>query len=340
LKEFALSDIIKKTKNMSFIFSLFKERKTFLLFLFLFFGCTVYAVHGESQTSGKNIFIDADQDNLSLQEEKLYGTDANKSDTDGDGYSDGVEIESGYNPLVPAPGDRIVKLEEKISQEVAGAAEDNLTNKVSVQIAGVLSGVTDDNKEVTFDQINSAVEQAMSGNNADVVLPEVDMKEIKIKKAPSKSMKEKERKSQEKKDVLEYLTVMSYIVANNSPSQFNTEDQFGGVMNTLSSQAILGLANGNVEGTNALAERGQKILDESKKVEVPEAMVDIHVKALKMGLYAASLKKDIKTDGDDPIGQIAALSRMQALLGVTAQFVDDVQGALKKYEIDTIPLEL
>jgi len=323
-----------------FIFSLLKERKSFLLFVALLFGCTFYGVHGESQTSAKNLFIDADQDNLSGEEEKLYGTNPNKADTDGDGYSDGVEVESGYNPLIPAPGDRIVNAEVKSKEEAVTDSQNNLTNKVSVQIAGVLSGVSDENKEVTFDQINSAVEQAMSGDNTEVVLPEVDVKEIKIKKAPPKSLKEKERKSQERKDVLEYLTVMSYIVANNSPSQFNTEDQFGGVMNSLSSQAILGLANGNIDSTNALAERGQKILDESKKVEVPEAMLDIHIKALKMGLYAASLKKDIKTDGEDPIGQIAALSRMQALLGVTAQFIDDVESALKKYEIDTIPLEL
>lgn len=321
---------------------LFMQKK-FLLFLGLLFSCTFAVVQGQSDTSTKNIFVDVDQDNLSFEEEKLYGTDSNKADTDGDGYSDGVEIESGYNPLIAAPGDRIVQPEETEVSNTTNTSDSNqknLTNEVSEQIAGVLTDVTEENKEVTFDQINSAVEQAIGGDGGDVVLPEVDIKEIKIKKAPSKDLKEKERAQEEKKDVLEYLTVMSYIVANNSPTQFDTEDQFGSVLSTFSNQAILGLANGNIESTNDLAERGQKILDESKKIEVPEAMVDIHIKALKMGLYAASLKGEIKTDGSDPIGQIATLSRMQALLSVSAQFVDDVQGALKDYDIESIPLEL
>jgi hypothetical protein len=41
---------------------------------------------------------DADADGLSREEEVLYGTDAHNPDSDGDGYSDGDEVESGYNP--------------------------------------------------------------------------------------------------------------------------------------------------------------------------------------------------------------------------------------------------
>ncbi|MFA6322953.1 MAG: hypothetical protein WCX71_05825 [Candidatus Buchananbacteria bacterium] len=45
--------------------------------------------------------LDADNDLLTAQEEKLFGTSANKADTDSDGYLDGGEILSGYNPLKP-----------------------------------------------------------------------------------------------------------------------------------------------------------------------------------------------------------------------------------------------
>ena len=306
-----------------------------------FFFVSFFAVQAESSTSTKNIFVDTDQDNLSLEEEKLYGTDPNKADTDGDGYSDGVEVESGYNPLVKAPGDRIIKQGEK-NTEQANTENDskNLTKEVSQQISSVLSTVGNENDQVTFDQINGAVEQVLSGQTTEVQLPEVDIKNIKLKKAPSKDLKEKERKSQERKDVLEYLTTISYIVANNSPAQFTNEDEFGGVLGNLSNQAILTLASGNKDFTNTLADRGQKILDETKDLEVPEAMLDIHVKALKMALYAVSLKEEINPNGKDPLGQIATLSRLQGLLGVSAQFVTEVQGALKKYEITDIPLQL
>lgn len=41
---------------------------------------------------------DPDFDDLDNRQEKLYGTDPYKADTDGDGYSDSKEISSGYNP--------------------------------------------------------------------------------------------------------------------------------------------------------------------------------------------------------------------------------------------------
>ena len=43
--------------------------------------------------------LDSDQDGLPDYIEEVLGTDANNSDTDGDGYSDFEEIKNGYNPL-------------------------------------------------------------------------------------------------------------------------------------------------------------------------------------------------------------------------------------------------
>lgn len=326
---------------MTQLLNFIRSQGTALLFVVLLFGTLLFTASAESETSSKNIFVDADQDNLSLDEEKLYGTDPNKADTDGDGYSDGVEVESSFNPLVAAPGDRVFGglKEAEVSKQESEGNQKNLTDEVSNQIAGVLSQVSEENKEITFDQINQAVEQA-TGATEEVVLPEIDIKEIKIKKAPSKSLKEKERASQERQDVIEYLTVMSYIMANNSPTSFESEEELGSALSSLSNQAVMTLASGSTDFTQSLGEKGEKILEEAKKVEVPESVLDIHIKALKMGLYAASLKNELRPNGDDPLGQIAVLSRMQALLGVANQYTDEVSEVLEKYEITEIPLEL
>ena len=47
-----------------------------------------------------NAVLDSDEDGLSDDREAFLGTDANSSDTDGDGYEDGVEYLAGSNPLL------------------------------------------------------------------------------------------------------------------------------------------------------------------------------------------------------------------------------------------------
>lgn len=77
-----------------------------LIASFVVFMTTFFAVAQNKNSS--TLFLDSDQDGLTDQEEHMIGTDPYNADTDGDGYSDGKEVESGYNPLKPAPGDKIV----------------------------------------------------------------------------------------------------------------------------------------------------------------------------------------------------------------------------------------
>lgn len=46
-----------------------------------------------------DVDIDADQDGLLTSEEESYGSDPEKPDSDGDGFSDGDEVEQGKDPM-------------------------------------------------------------------------------------------------------------------------------------------------------------------------------------------------------------------------------------------------
>jgi len=64
-------------------------------------GCAIFT--GDQKAECEDVFtsIDGDEDGLSLIEESELGTSDQKADTDGDGYTDFQEVETGHDPLKP-----------------------------------------------------------------------------------------------------------------------------------------------------------------------------------------------------------------------------------------------
>ncbi|MGK2848566.1 MAG: hypothetical protein ACSLEX_00615 [Minisyncoccota bacterium] len=320
----------------------FSEKNTrisFLIFctlLLLSVACFAFA---DENISGKNIFQDSDQDGLSNDEEKLYGTDSFVKDTDGDGYSDGVEVGSGYDPLKPAPGDKVTTSVPLENVRTVTNGSENLTQQVSDEIVHILKNTDTNNQEVSLDAVNASVQKVLNAQATDVVLPEVDIKSIKIKKL-SKHLKDKDRKEQERSYTIEYLTVISYIMANNSPNTFQDESGLDSVLTTISNESISALLSGDFNYIEQLSERGKKILEELQDVEVPENMLDMHVKALQMTQYLIQIKDELQSVENDPLRQISVLAKMQGLLSSTGIFIQEVHKRFVDYGIEQIPLNL
>lgn len=315
-------------------------RVSFFLFSSLLFLSVAFFVSADD--TGKNIFQDSDQDGLSNDEETLYKTDPLNKDTDGDSYMDGVEVESGYDPLKPAPGDKLVTETGNTRTYTSSTTnEANLTDQVSEQIAGMVQGENlGQDGEVTFEDINQSVQSILDQSNQEIILPEVDMSTIKIKHL-SKSLKGSKREEQEKEDAVEYLTVIAYILANNSPKKFHDENDLSSVLTSLGTESLSAITLGNTKYLEELSKKGEKTLEEINDVEVPEKMLDVHVKAIKMVKYSMQLKDETKIDGEsDPIGQIASLSKVQGFLGVASEFSQEVYGKLNELGIKEIPINL
>jgi hypothetical protein len=60
------------------------------------------AQHGLNPNDPSDADLDKDSDALKNKDEYLYGTDPDNKDTDGDGWTDGVEVKAGTNPLDPS----------------------------------------------------------------------------------------------------------------------------------------------------------------------------------------------------------------------------------------------
>lgn len=329
-----LSGISQKNARVSF----------FLLFSLLSLSVTFF-VFADDTESNKNIFQDSDQDGLSNDEEALYKTDPLNKDTDGDGYSDGVEVESGYNPLKPAPGDKLVQdgaADTHSATSVVLNDDANLTTQVSSQIADIVKSSSDGSGEaVTLETINESVQNVLSQNDQEVVLPEVNVDDIKIKEI-SKKLKGEKRKEKEKEDAIEYLTVMAYVLANNSPKKFHTENDLTSVLTSFGTDSLAAVTLGNTSYLEDMAKKGEKTLKEIKDIEVPEGMLDVHVKAIKLAKYSMSLKDEVaQTNGnEDPLGKIASLSKVQGFLGVMSDFSQEIYGKMRDMDIKQIPIDL
>lgn len=316
----------------------------FIFFSLLSLSVSFFVFAADDITTGHNIFQDSDQDGLSNDEEALYGTDPLNKDTDGDGYMDGVEVESGYDPLRLAPGDRLVVDDVARDSDDPTATNDpvvSMTDQVADEVASLIEQQTSGEVgELNADNIEASVQGIMSQWQQDVVLPEVDLETINVKELPS-ALKGAKRTDQEKEDAIEYLTVMSYILANNSPKKFRTENDLSSVLMSLGQDSVTALVLGDGSFVEGLSKTGQKILEETQDIAVPESMLGIHAQALKMAKYAVQLKDEVQSrNSDDPLGKIASLAKVEGFLGVVADLSQDIYGTLAELGIQEIPIDL
>lgn len=114
----------------------YPAKKIIFVFFWIVTAGIGFAVAAQdSNESENNLFNDFDQDGLTNDEESQYKTDPYKLDTDGDGYSDYTEITTGYNPLKPAPGDKVVN---DASSGDRGANTSDVSEEGKTQNAGTV----------------------------------------------------------------------------------------------------------------------------------------------------------------------------------------------------------
>lgn len=337
----------------------------FVFFFLMLAGLGFFSIAAEN-FSGKNIFQDVDQDGLTDDEERLYGTDSQKYDTDGDGYGDGAEVRSGYDPLRSAPGDRVslegsegdvsghvgstdkVALSEAASSlEGAGGVDDaetdNLTEQVSEQIAEILKQSSEEGADVSLSlqDIQKNLEELLSARNVGAVdLPEIDDEDILIKKQAYDDLSKEERASKIKEDTLEYVTKVVYVLASHMPGAITepedlealAEDMMGGIMTSIES--------GDAQYFDDLIEKGERALLELGAIEVPENMLDSHKKAIQLFQYASTLPEELESSDTDPLANVVVLSKMQGIFSALSSFAKQVDADMKEIGIEEIPVEL
>jgi hypothetical protein len=327
-----------------------KIRITLLVFSGLIILSFALFSVAQENSSSKNIFQDSDGDNLSNEEELSYGTDPYNSDTDGDGYTDFIEINSGYDPLKHAPGDKIVN--NSAVNQVAGtstekkgvenASDKNLTEELSEKTANLINQSQSENKEIGVDDLDEIINQTMGEEITFENLPEIDEDTIKILNKNYSNLSEEARDEKEKEDATQYLTAVGYIIVTNSPQSIGTEEDVSSFQNEILSY-VSEFSNDTStipEYFNDLADKGESMLDQLKDIEVPESLLEYHVKGLQLANYAISLKDQHEDTSEDPVSTAIYLSKGYNLLALTQSLFQETKDKIEELGIDNLPINL
>lgn len=289
-----------------------------------------------NSSSTDNIFLDSDQDGLSDEEEKSLGTDPYNKDTDGDGYSDGVEVKSGYDPLKPAPGDKLIAETEKPAAPVANIVtnETNLTQVLSQKIATLTTESGTQGETISQDEVQTLVDESLLANaSQEITLPEIKMEDLNIIKQDYAEYSKEKADAKRKEDFSTYIAAVFYVMSSNSPQPVTSDTTLSNIFGSLSQEIIQAVTLRNSSSLEKLNESGGKMQEQLMEVEVPEELVDTHIKILQFAKYSQEAEKLINPVSEDPIADVVNLSQLVGLVNSLTSFATEVADKFNTYGI-------
>ena len=317
-----------------------KHIKQFLLIsAIIFFAGFNYFIYvkADNTKSGNqkscDTAIDSDCDGLTNAEEKLYGTDPNNPDTDGDGYSDGVEVKSGYDPLKPAPGDKITSITDSTSSPISTQASNNnsLTETFSKDFDSFLK--SKGSTPISTDDVNTFVDSELASKTDNHVtfdtLPEIDSSQIKILKQNYAGLSDAEKKQRLANDANRYLEQVLYLLVSNAPNAITSKSDFY----TLQQEFInhlseLSKPNPDLSYFSDLGNRIEVVMSQINDIEVPETMLDLHIKFLRLAKGLLTMR-DLPSADNDPLGKMLILTKESDFIKLYSDFfTNDLQNYL------------
>lgn len=283
--------------------------------------------------------LDSDKDGLTDAEEQLYATDANNADTDGDGYSDGVEIKSGYDPLKPAPGDRIATInnpsgERTSTSNSAQTSDLSLTDKFIQDFSQYIESKKD--QSISAEEIKTFTDSALSSSigGTTTTLPEIDRSQLRIlsQSYPGLSAKDKKQKIQE--DATKYISQIVYLLANNAPKVIATNDDWTTFQDDFTARLADPTSLENSIYFSDMGNRLELFSIQFNNLEVPETMIELHVKFAQISQGFIDLRNLPSTNSaNDPLGKMLILTRAKDMMLILADyFTNDLSDYLKQIQ--------
>ncbi len=283
----------------------------------------VYKYSDEQALLGKRVsktvsesFIDSDNDGLRDWEEELFKTDPRNPDTDGDGYLDGEEVNSGHNPLVKAPGDKLSFYPLPLGEKY------NLTQKVLDEetMESILKAYITEKGEYVMDhpEIDSA--ESFSNFTEDSTVREMAKRALAV--AYPQLLEKAEDTISEIPEIFNINVTDKDINISEDNSLEAINLYLSRVSSILSSdvfflqdQTFQALAsafkNNDFYELDQLIKQNDVKIEQAKLITVPSSWKEIHKQGLELTLLIRNIFISFRDIGQDPLKAYIALEKLE-----------------------------
>lgn len=210
----------------------------------------------------------------------------------------------------------------------------NLTQDMAQKIIDASTNVDPENPGVSTDQLQSIIESAINQNSSsDETSPEVDISQLNIIRQDYSGLTAKRATEKEKEDFVKYIASLYYIFSSNSPQPITSSSDILKAISSTTEAIIYAISKESPQAVRDLSASGEKISEQLKKMEVPEKLVDLHVKAITYADNTATLQKYISPTTDDPVKKLVNLGKLQGFIESLSSFSEEVDARMDQYGV-------
>ncbi len=282
------------------------------------------------KTSQKDL-KDSDNDGLKDWEEELYKTDLRNPDTDSDGYLDGEEIDSGTNPLIKAPGDKLtfypLPLGDKynVTKKVLNDETlDSILDSYLFQKGEYITDHPEISSPETFSAftkqstIQEMARRAM-GENYSVILEIAGETVSQIPNLFNIEISDADIKISDDNSPEAINLYLSQLASFLNSDASLLQDQSLSVLESA-------LENQDFSELDRLIKANDTKIEQAKETIVPSSWKEIHKQSLKLTIIIRNIYVSFRDVSKDPLKAYVEIQKLESFL--------DAWGALKQEAID------